>query len=155
MSAGTPACGHEMSELQWDKLRRKTDTHAAKHKTPVEAADTRRIAYVAECEVHDVAKHDPKRCPRLEHHDKGSTDERRRTLRRIHWDRRTLWTKAEAEKEASDEEVRPGVREALPDAGDEREDAGDEDRASAADQAVQLESTVRGGQSGVTEQGHY
>ena len=51
--------------------------------------------------------------------------------------------------------MRPGVREALPDARDEREDAGDEDRASAADQAGQLKLTVRGGQSGVSEQGHY
>ena len=76
-------------------------------------------------------------------------------LSRVHRHGRALRSDTEAEHKTRDEEVWPGVREALPDAGDEREDAGDEDRASAADQAVQLESTVRGGQSGVTEQGHY
>ena len=121
-----------MPELQWGKLRRKTDTHAAKHETPVEASDTRRIAYIAECEVHDVAKHYPKRCPRLEHHDECPAYEWWRTLRRVDGYCSALRTEAEAEEEASDEKMGPGIREALPDTSNEGEHPGYEYRASAA-----------------------
>ena len=77
-----------------------------------------------------VTQHSP-------HHHKRTPNNRRRALRRIYRHRRALGPNTEAEDKARDEEVLPGVGDALPDAGREREEGGDEDRAAAAEPFVQ------------------
>ena len=107
-------------------------THTPEHQPPVQPTNATAIGHILERNIHHVAQHDPERRPRLEHHDEGPTDERWRTLCRVHRYRRTLWAKSESEEEPRHEEMRPGVGDALPDAGDEGEYAGNEDRAPAA-----------------------
>ena len=109
-----------------------TATYAPQHEAPVEAPDTNGVRDVAEPEIDDITKHDPKRRPRLEHHNECPAYEWWRTLRRVDGYCSALRTEAEAEEEASDEEMGPGIREALPDTSDEGEHSGYEYRASAA-----------------------
>ena len=71
------------------------------------------------------------------HHDHGATDLGRGALCGVDGDGGALWADAEAEDEAGDEEVLPGVGDALPDAGGEGDEGGEEDGASSAEVLVE------------------
>ena len=79
----------------------------------------RLVRDVVEGDVHDVAEHDTKGRPHLPHHNQGTTNDWWRALRSINGDGCGLGADTEAEEEASDEEVPPGVGHALPDASRE------------------------------------
>ena len=96
---------------------------------------------VEEGEGHDGAEHDPERGPHLPHHDERAADDGRGALGGVDGHRRGFGADAEAEDEAGDEEVLPGVGDALPDAGGEGDEGGDEDGPATAEVLVE-----RGGQ---------
>ena len=75
--------------------------------------------------------------PHLPHHDQGTTNRRRCAFGSIHGHRRTLASNAQAQHEAGNEQVDPGVGDTLPDTGHGGNKAGHEDGASPAQDAVQ------------------
>lgn len=112
-------------------------THTSKHETPVETSNARGVLDRVEGNVHDVAEHDAKGSPQLPHHDERATNDRRRTLRGIHRDRRGLGANTESEEETCDEEVPPCVGDSLPDTSREREECTDEDGTATAETLVE------------------
>ncbi len=105
-----------------------TETYATKHEAPIETTDAALIRNAAEREVHDIAEHDTERRPGLKHHHECPPNERRRTLCRVYGNRCTVGTETEAEEEAGDEEVLPGVGQALPYTYNEPDQSRQEDR---------------------------
>ena len=82
---------------------------------------------MVECQIGDVADHDPERSPCLPLTDQRAPDARGSTFSRVDGDSAALRADTESQEEARDEQVPPGVCHGTPYTGDESEAGGDED----------------------------
>jgi hypothetical protein len=83
-------------------------------------------------QIGNISQHDAESSPRLPHHDKRATNGGRCTLGGVDGDSGRFGANAEAEEEAGDEEVGPGVGDTLPNAGGPGEKGGNEYSTTAA-----------------------
>ena len=110
------------------------------HEAPVETLDMRSVFYLEEDQIGDITKHNAKRGPHLPLHDQCTTNCWRSRFGSVDWDGRRFRPNPKTKEEPSDEHVPPSVDEALPEAGQSREETSDEDRPTTAEPVVERNS---------------
>jgi len=61
-------------------------TYRSEHQTPVKTLDMRLVRDLVEGKIRNISQHDTKGGPHLPHHDEGTADRRRGTLRGVDGD---------------------------------------------------------------------
>lgn len=107
------------------------------HQSPVQPNDPCLVLDFIQTQIRGVSNEDPESSPDLPLHDKSAADPRRRCFRGEDRDGGRFGSDAKAEEESGDKHVPPGIGEGLPEAGQSREETGEEDGTSSTKEAVE------------------
>lgn len=121
---------HLCADDQW------RDHRTRQHHPPVQTLDVVGVD-IHKRHIDDIPEHNPERSPHLPHHHQRAADCRRAAFRGVYRDGGGFRADSEAEEEACNEEMLPGVGEGLPKTGGKGDETGDEDGVAAAEVFVE------------------